>query len=146
MSQLKLHQERPVNFLLLIIFCMVFCFSFFFHLRLSLIWKSVLINDFDISTFSLSGIITTSFWSSVLGFLILIVSGFLHSSNSSSSIKKSSVFGILCSRIFEIFSWGVVSKIGSVLTFLKTVSLSCCCTWGGKNAVCCVYKNLVISI
>ena len=80
---------------------------------------SVLINDFDILAFSLSGIITKSFRSSVLGCLILIVSGFLYSSNSSSSIKKSSVFGTVCSGIFGLFSWGVVSKIGSVLIFLQ---------------------------
>ena len=69
---------------------------------------SVLSNDFDISAFPLSGIITKSFQSSVLGCLIPIVSGFLYSPNSSSSIQKSLVFGILCSGIFGIFSWGVV--------------------------------------
>ena len=93
---------------------------------------SVLCNDFDISPFSLSEIITKSFWWSGLGCLMLIASGFLHSSNSLSLIKKSSVFGTVCSGIFGIFTWGVVSKIGSGLIFLKTVSLSCCYTWGSK--------------
>ena len=78
---------------------------------------SVLSNDFDISDFSLSGIITKSFRSSVLDCLIFIVSGFLYSSNSSSAMKKSSVFRTVCSGIFGIFSWVVVSKIGSVLIF-----------------------------
>ena len=84
---------------------------------LFVISRSVLSNDFDISAFSLSAIIAKSFQSSVLGCLILIVSGFLYSSNSSSSIKESSVFGTVCSVIFGIFFWGVVSKIGSILIF-----------------------------
>ena len=78
---------------------------------------SVLNNDFDISAFSLSGIITKSFQPSVLGCLMLFVSGFLYSSNSLSSIKKSSVFETVWSGIFGIFCWGAVSKIGSALIF-----------------------------
>ena len=79
----------------------------------------VLRNDFDILSFSLSGIITKSFQSSVLSCLMLFVLGFFYSSISSSSIKESSVFGTVCSGIFGIFSLGVVSKIDSVLIFFK---------------------------
>ena len=106
-----MNQERLVGFVLLLVFY-GFLFLFFFHFKLFLflISISVSINDFEILASSSSEIITKSLKFSSFGWPIFIVvgSGFLDESNSSSSIKKSSVFG----TTFGVMSGGVGWIIG----------------------------------
>ena len=82
---------------MLLVFCAVFCFYFFFHVKLFsfLILISVLINDFEsLASSSLEIITKSSYFSSFSSPIFIAVgSGFLNESNSSSSIKRSSVYG-----------------------------------------------------
>ena len=65
---------------------------------------SVLINNFEILASSSSEIIIKSSWSSSLGspiFIVAVGSRLLNESNSSSSTKKSSVFGAIFGTISD---------------------------------------------
>ena len=144
--QLKLPQER------LEIFFTSFLYGFllfvFFHLKLSSIWMSVLNNDFDISAFSLSGIITKPFQSSMLGCLIVLVSGFSYSSNLSLSIRNIFHFwNSLFRNIWNIFM-ECCFKYWFCFNLFKNSTIKLLLYLRGqiKNIVGCVFENFVISI
>ena len=114
-----------------------FSFFFFFHFKLFLflISISVAINDFEILASSSEIIIKSSCWSSFGWPIFVVGSGFLNESNSSSSIKKSSVFGTRFGIIYSGVGW----IFGCFIIFLNTVLLSWSCSWGGRSKTSAVF-------